>query len=109
LSAEILAYVPDLMDRSRIQAAAGDHVVFVPRPDDLDAAVDDSTALVVVDVARAGAIQAVEAIADRVRVVAFGPHVDDDVLEQATAAGCAEVLPRSVFFARLDKGLLLRG
>jgi hypothetical protein len=32
------------------------------------------------------------------RIVAFGPHVDADVLEQAAADGADVVLPRSRFF-----------
>jgi hypothetical protein len=33
-------------------------------------------------------------------VVGFAPHVDDEALARASAAGC-EALPRSVFFRRL--------
>ena len=34
------------------------------------------------------------------RVIAFGSHVDAELLAAARAAGCDEVLPRSKFFAR---------
>ncbi|MFH1303862.1 MAG: hypothetical protein ABIK07_22615 [Planctomycetota bacterium] len=35
--------------------------------------------------------------------IAFGPHVDTDLLEQAKAAGCTQVLPRSKFSAQLPQ------
>jgi hypothetical protein len=35
-----------------------------------------------------------------VRTVGFASHVDDDLLAAARAAGCDEVLARSVFFRR---------
>jgi len=55
---------------------------------------------VTVDLTRPGALDAVEALAGRWPVLGFGPHVDDDLLAAARAAGCTEVLPRSRFFAR---------
>ena len=41
--------------------------------------------------------------ADRPKVVAFGSHVATARLEQASAAGCDEVLPRSRFSATLPE------
>lgn len=38
---------------------------------------------------------------NRPTVIAFGPHVETARLEQARAAGCDEVLPRSKFSATL--------
>tara|TARA_R110002111_G_scaffold100976_1_gene156390 strand:+ start:2330 stop:2719 length:390 start_codon:yes stop_codon:yes gene_type:complete len=35
--------------------------------------------------------------------IAFGPHVDTELLEQAKAAGCTQVLPRSKFSAQLPQ------
>jgi hypothetical protein len=35
------------------------------------------------------------------RIVGYAPHVDDAAQGAALAAGCTEVLPRSVFFRRL--------
>ncbi len=35
--------------------------------------------------------------------VAFGPHVDVELLEQAKIAGCTQVLPRSQFSASLSQ------
>ena len=66
-------------------------------------------AVVVVDLEDEGALRVIEAAADRgARVVAFGPHVDTDALEQARAAGAWRALPRSKFFRSpaeaLDEG-----
>ncbi len=93
----ILAYVPDLMDRSKVAAAAPE-VRFVDRPDDL---VDAEADLVVVDLGRPG-VPDVLAEVDA-KVIGFGSHVDRDLLAAAEAAGCDEVLPRSRFFTQLNK------
>ena len=98
----VAAYVPDLMDRSRVSAAAPG-VVFVARPEDL--AATDAT-VVVVDLGRPGVLDVVPHLAGR-RVVGFGSHVDVELLDAARAAGCGEVLRRSEFFRRL--GELLEG
>tara|TARA_Y100001970_G_scaffold288302_1_gene415216 strand:+ start:9931 stop:10164 length:234 start_codon:yes stop_codon:yes gene_type:complete len=37
------------------------------------------------------------------RVIAFAPHVDAETLKLAKAAGCADALPRSIFFKRLPQ------
>ena len=93
----VVALVTDLMDRSRLRSTP-DLVVRFVAPAELAAATDAD--LVVVDLARPGHL---EALADRppgVEVVGFGPHVDDDLLTRAGAAGCDRVLPRSQFFRR---------
>lgn len=95
----IAAYVPDLMDRSKVGAAAPD-VMFVSAPADLAAAVDSGVDLVVVDLSRPGVIDAITELGD-VRTIGFGSHVDRELLAAATEAGCDEVLPRSRFFAGL--------
>ena len=94
---KVAAYVPDLMDRSRL-AAAGD-VTFVADPSELGAAGAD---LVVVDLSRPGVLDALGGLAG-VRTIGFGSHVDQELLAAARAAGCEEVLPRSRFFARLGE------
>jgi len=96
----VVAFVPDLMDRSRVSAAVRG-VAFVGRPDQLAAAagVED---IALVDLGRAGVLEALPAlVASGVRVIAFGAHVDGDTLDAARAAGCEEVLARSVFFRTL--------
>jgi hypothetical protein len=94
---KVVAFVPDLMDRSRIQQAAGDHELeFVRAASALATSAGD---VVVVDLARPGVL---EAIADvTARTIGFGAHVDTDLLDRARAAGVDEVLPRSEFFRRV--------
>jgi hypothetical protein len=89
----IVAVTSDLMDRSRISGAI-DGVEFV-RDADACAGAD----VVVVDLTRDAALVAgVRAAAPDARVVAFGPHVDGDLLDQAARDGADLVLPRSKFF-----------
>jgi hypothetical protein len=89
----IVAMTNDLMDRSRLTTALGD-VEFTGDPSACTGA-----AVVVIDLARnAAAVAPVRAAAPDARIVAFGPHVDTDVLEQATRDGADAVLPRSRFF-----------
>jgi len=88
-----VALVNDLMDRSRLSAAVPD-VRFVP-----DTASCVGADVVVIDLARhADAVAAARASAPWARIVAFGPHVDDDVLRGARSDGADVVLPRSQFF-----------
>lgn len=101
----VAAYVPDLMDRSKV-AAAAPGATFVPTPAALVAAAAEGGAeLVVVDLSRPGVLDAVAALAATpgVRTIGFGSHVDHELLAAATAAGCREVLPRSRFFAHLGE------
>jgi hypothetical protein len=113
-AAAVIAYVPDLMDRSKLQGVPGVGVRFVARPAALPAAVADGGpgAVVVVDLARPGALDAVRAVraADAgaragagpaVRIIGFGSHVDRELLAAGLAAGCDASLPRSAFFGRL--------
>ena len=100
---KVVAYVPDLMDRSRISGAAGDAVdiEFVSNPGDLrePAAVAD---LVIVDLGRPGVLEVLPDLADvAAPTVGFGSHVDRDLLAAAHASGCDQVLARSAFFGRL--------
>ena len=93
----IVAYVPDVMDRSKV-AAAGD-CIFVSRPADL-AGLCAAADLVVVDLTRPGVVDVLPLDA---KVIGFANHTSRDVMDAARAAGCAEVLPRSDFFARLEE------
>lgn len=92
----VIVLAPDLMDRSRISAALPG-ARFVHSAAELAHA--DPDALVLVDLHRAGVLDAVAALDNH--VIGFGSHVDDALLDEARAAGCAEVLPRSRFFRRL--------
>ncbi|MEO7555967.1 MAG: DNA-binding response regulator [Acidimicrobiales bacterium] len=88
----VAAFVPDLMDRSRLRSVVD---LFVPTITALAEVVAD---VVVIDLGRPGALDAVIDLAPRLRVVGFGSHVDTELLAAARQAG-AEVLPRSRFFA----------
>jgi len=93
----IAAYVPDLMDRSKVAAAGGDDVTFVRSPSELAAA---GAEVVVVDLARPGVLDALPCLGG-MRSIGFASHVDRELAEAAAAAGCTEVLPRSRFFSSL--------
>ena len=89
----VVALVSDLMDRSRVSAAVPD-VVFAADP----AACADAD-VVIVDLARHAALVApVRTVAPATRIVAFGPHVDDELLAGARRDGADVVLARSQFF-----------
>jgi hypothetical protein len=94
----VVAYVPDLMDRSRL-AAPGVSVTFVASPAAL-AGVDAD--LVVVDLGRPGVLDVLGEL-DRtgVPVIGFASHVDRDLMTAARDAGCGQVLARSAFFSRI--------
>jgi hypothetical protein len=95
----VVAYVPDLMDRSKLAAAAPE-ATFVGRPDALAPAASEAV-LVVVDLDRPGVIDVLaDVVATGARVVGFASHVDGPILEAATARGC-RALPRSRFFRSL--------
>jgi hypothetical protein len=94
----IVAYVPDLMDRSKV-AAAGE-CVFVAKPADL-ASLSQSADIVVVDLTRPGVVDVIPDLEGR--VIGFANHTARDVMEAARAAGCEQVLKRSEFFARIDE------
>jgi hypothetical protein len=90
----VVAYVPDLMDRSRFPAG----VSFVATPAEL---VDAAADLVVVDLGRPGVLEVLASIT--APTVGFGSHVDTALLEAARAAGCDQVLPRSQLFRTLPE------
>jgi uncharacterized membrane protein len=92
----VIAYVPDLMDRSKVRAAAP-ATTFVSEPAELPAAAVGAD-LVVVDLTRAGVVEVLPSIEGR--VVGFANHTARDVMDEARRAG-AEVMARSAFFSRL--------
>ena len=96
----IAAYVPDLMDRSKV-AAAGRHaeVTFVKAPAELAGVGAD---LVVVDLGHPGVLDALPGLAGT-RTIGFASHVDRELAAAAAEAGCQEVLARSRFFSSLDQ------
>ena len=94
VTCRVVAFVPDLMDRSRL-SAPGVEVVFVDDPEGL---ADTHADLVVVDLARPGVIESLGAVAGP--TVGFVAHIDEATMAAALAAGCDEVLARSRFFGR---------
>jgi hypothetical protein len=98
----VVAFVPDLMDRSRLSAAAGSigsvAVCFVARLDQLVEAAAGAD-LVLVDLARPGVLPVLSSIP--APTIGFASHVDHDLISAAGEAGCGQVLARSVFFTRL--------
>ena len=90
----------DLMDRPRIEAsvaAAGYRMLLWH-----GAPPEQSPVVGMVDLAHADADDAIATLAARgVRVLAYGPHVDDFALTRARTLGAAEALPRSRFFRAL--------
>ena len=85
----VCALVTDLMDRSRISAALGD----------VSFSLDSTADVVIVDIARSAQVVAeIRAEMPGVRIVCYGPHVDDESAAAALAAGADVVLPRSRFF-----------
>jgi hypothetical protein len=93
-----VAYVPDLMDRSKV--AAYGPVTFVSRPADLPGASEGAT-LVVVDLSRAGVLEVLGAI--DAPTIGFGRHDDRERLAAAITAGCDRVLARSAFFSQVSQ------
>lgn len=97
----LLAYVPDLIDRSKVAGAAPE-TTFVVRPQDLAARVAAGD-MVVVDLGRPGVHEVLAPlVAAGARVVGFGSHVERDTLEAAAATGC-QAMPRSQFFRSLGE------
>ena len=89
----VVAYVTDLMDRSKVQSAI-QGVTFARNP-----AAATGADVVIVDLARfADAVPELRALAPSARMVAFGPHVDDALLGDARKDGADVVLARSQFF-----------
>lgn len=103
----IIAFVPDLMDRSRFPAA----VEFVAEGGLASASPDLATAdLVVVDLSRLASLDIlVELVGNgselggaAAPVLGFAPHVDGELAAHARSLGCT-VYARSVFFKRLSE------
>jgi len=90
----VVAASTDLMDRSRI-AATVPGVVLVRSLLGVEADV------VLVDVSHSALVAELRGVR-AARIVGYAPHVDEAARGAALAAGCTEVLARSVFFHRLS-------
>jgi hypothetical protein len=98
----------DLMDRSKIEAAAhaaGYELTVLRNPAAITAAIADRPpAIVFVDLAHRSADEAIRQFGDSgVRAVAYGPHVDDIALMRARSLGAVDAVPRSRFFRDLSR------
>ena len=111
----VIAFVPDLLDRSRLLSAArttGVELDLVRTPGELvmrvarrDGDARDATGhepLVVVDLARPGILEALGSLAG-CETIGFVSHVDRELTRAARTAGCRQVLARSAFFSRLGE------
>lgn len=103
----VVAFVPDLMDRSKVAAVLGDRGRFASSPAALVEAAAEAD-LAVIDLDRlvvSGGDDALDAIAEVAaragRVIGFASHVERERLEEARALGCDQVLARSAFFSQL--------
>jgi hypothetical protein len=89
----IVALSSDLMDRSRMTAAI-DGISFAR-----NAAECAEADIVIVDLARfSSEVDELRRALPGARIVAYGPHVDEDAATDARDAGADVVWPRSRFF-----------
>jgi hypothetical protein len=89
----VVALASDLMDRSKLSAAI-EGIAFAR-----DAGECAGAEVVIVDLARfADDVGALRRALPDARIVAFGPHVDEEAAASARAAGADVVWPRSRFF-----------
>ena len=97
----VVAFVPDLMDRSKLSTVDAD-VRFAPTIDAfVEQAAKPGVDIAVVDLSRDGAVDAVRKLPEGLRSIGFGSHVDQSLLDQARQAGCTTVLVRSKFFSQV--------
>jgi hypothetical protein len=95
----LVAFVPDLMDRSRLAGVSPTFASSLPELVGLVSTTGPAACTVVMDLSRPGALDtAVDLAARGARVVGFAPHVDDELRTRA-AAGGVQVVARSRFFA----------
>ena len=99
---QVVAYVPDLIDRSRITNVDPD-ATFVDSPEALIAA-SAGADIALVDISRAGTLAVLAGLRCS-RVVGFTNHTDKEGMARAEAAG-AVPMARSDFFIRLEELLL---
>ncbi len=95
-----VAFVPDLMDRSKLDGITGLVVVNSAEAIGLIAGLGPGD-VVAVDLSRAGALDAASRAAARgATVYGFASHLDTDTMQAAKAAGIV-AMARSAFFGRV--------
>ncbi|MHB8671161.1 MAG: hypothetical protein ACYDAD_11515 [Acidimicrobiales bacterium] len=92
--------MPDLMDRSKVAAAAPGTLFVADAGALVGAAAGEGVELVVVDLGRPGVLDALAAIGTP--TLGFTNHTRRDLMDAARNAGC-EVMARSEFFSRLGE------
>jgi hypothetical protein len=99
----VVALVRDLMFAARVRGAAPGASVG-QRGEEVLEAVGPATALVVVELEASDALEVIEGAVERGagRVVAFAPHVREELMAAGRDAG-AEVLARGAFVKRLPQ------
>ncbi len=112
MSTHTIALVSDLMFSSKITATAnsvGASVAIVRTLDQLESELSTNpTTTVMIDL-EATAADPIEAIVKCVRaqpkprIIAFGPHVNVDLLAKASEAGADDVMPRGAFTTNLQQ------
>jgi DNA-binding NarL/FixJ family response regulator len=105
---KVVALMDDLFFQMKLAETAkqlGVEVKVAANGEALIALMKSSPKLVIVDLnARSHPVQSIEKLRETckdVRVVGFLSHVQRDLAAQAQAAGCDEVLPRSLFTQNL--------
>lgn len=99
MSPVVVAFVPDLMDRSRLAALGPTFAPSVAQLGELVDAAGVERCIVVVDLTRPGALDAAaEQVTRGVRCIGVAPHVDAELRSAAVDAG-VQVVARSRFFA----------
>lgn len=98
----------DLMDRSKIEAAAhqaGYDLTVLRNPAAVVASiVERPPAVAFVDLTHRSSDEAIQRLGDAgIRTIAFGPHVDDIALIRARSLGAKDAVPRSRFFRDLSR------
>lgn len=100
----VLVVSTDLMDRSKFEDAvkgAGLQLAIWGKGNS-----EARPAVAFVDLNHSDSDEAISSLSgDEVRVIAFGPHVDDDAMARAAGLGADEVLPRSRLLNRIGEYL----
>ena len=112
MSAHTIALVSDLMFSSKITATAnsiGASISVVRTLEQLENELTSNPAITVMIDLEATAADPIEAITycllarPKPRIIAFGPHVNVDLLTKASQAGADDVMPRGAFTTNLPK------
>ena len=88
----VVAFVPDLMDQSKLRLAMPG-ICFVKEVSEL---IDIEVDLVVIDLSKSEVLEVLHKIDSK--ILGFASHVDKEIIATAEKAGCEKVLPRSKFF-----------